>query len=259
MTYHPKSIIACALFLATKAEHFHVSPTKFAEETNVTEDDVKAPEFLVLQGIKFTLDVRHPFKGLDGWRIEVGEMIELGRGRFVEGEVGNEKRVKDAATRARAVLVREAQMTDVYFFFTPAQICMASLRVVDEELLEAYLDAKFEDLVEREKGSEEEIGVLKGKVREAVGKCAEMLSAYQSPEDKKQKKELGRIGKKLAKCQDPEKLDIVAVARAKKAEKREGSESERERDGEKKKRKMERDKGVKDGDVFGGELKDVSK
>jgi cyclin H len=256
MTYHPKSIIACALFLATKAEHFHVSPTKFAEETNATEDDVKAPEFLVLQGIKFTLDVRHPFKGLDGWRIEVGEMIELGKGRFVEGEVGNEKRVKEAAGRARGVLEREAQMTDVYFFFSPAQICMASLRVVDEEILEAYLDVKFEDLVEREKGSQEEIAELKTKVLETVKRCAEMLSAYQSPEDKIQKKELGRIGRKLAKCQDPEKLDIVAVARAKRAEKREGSESEREKEGEKKKRKMEREK---DGDVFGGELKDVQK
>lgn len=77
-----------------------------------------------------------------------------------------------------------------------------------------------------------------------------MIESYKSSsDDKATKQELGRIGKKLRKCQDPEKMDIVAVAKAKAAEKREGNES----DGEKraKKRKMGEEKKAKDEDVFG--------
>ena len=77
---------------------------------------------------------------------------------------------------------------------------------------------------------------------------------YRSPEDDKaQRREINRIGKKLIACQNPEKMDIVAVARAKAAEKREGSESEVEM--KKKKRKLEREKAERDGDVFGPDLK----
>ena len=54
-----------------------------------------------------------------------------------------------------------------------------------------------------------------------------MDDRYRSPEDDKaQRREINRIGKKLNACQNPEKADIVAVTRAKAADKREGSESE---------------------------------
>jgi cyclin H len=72
-------------------------------------------------------------------------------------------------------------------------------------------------------------------------------------DDKAQRKEMNRIGRKLIACQNPEKADIVAVARAKAAEKREGSESDA--DLKIKKRKLEREKAERDGDVFGGDLK----
>ncbi len=79
---------------------------------------------------------------------------------------------------------------------------------------------------------------------------------YRSPQDDKaQRREINRIGKKLIACQNPEKADIVAVAKAKAAEKREGSESEVEK--KKKKRKLEMEKAEKDGEVFGPDLKSV--
>ncbi|ETN40294.1 uncharacterized protein HMPREF1541_04570 [Cyphellophora europaea CBS 101466] len=254
MTYHPKSIIACALFLATKADHQHVSVRAFAEETNVTEDEVKAPEFLLLQGIKFTLDVRHPFRGLEGGSVEMRELIT--EGRLLSGEKEAVKRLEAAIVKAKGFLRREAQMTDVYFLYTPAQIWLAAMLMADSELTVAYLTAKFESLLASEPPVGADLEALQSKLTATVRKCATMLEEYKSPEDdKKERKELGRIGKKLAKCQDPEKTDIVAVAKAKKAEKREGSESERE--GEKKKRRTEREKLGKDGDVFGGDLKDI--
>jgi cyclin H len=83
-----------------------------------------------------------------------------------------------------------------------------------------------------------------------------VTKSYRSPEDDKvQRKALNRISKKLIACQNPEKVDIVAVARAKAAEKREGSESEAEM--KKKKRKLEREKLERDGDVFGPDLKSI--
>lgn len=258
MTYHPKSIIACALFLATKSEHFYIPLSTFVAETNVTEDDVKAPEFLVLQGIKFTLDVRHPFKGVDGGWMEMKEMIA--EGRLLKGESDAEKRCLAAIGKAKGLMRREAQMTDVYFLFTPSQIWMAAVLVADEAILRAFLEAKFDLL--REGGddglSASKVYQLQKTVVATVERCAELLRSYKSPEDdKKERKELGRIGKKLAQCQDPERTDIVAVARAKRAEKREGSESEREE--RVKKRKMEQEKLQRDGDVFGGSLRDVTK
>ena len=81
-----------------------------------------------------------------------------------------------------------------------------------------------------------------------------MGDRYRSPEDDKaQRREINRIGKKLIACQNPEKTDIVAVTRAKGAEKREGSESEADK--KTKKRKLEREKAERDGDVFGPDLK----
>lgn len=79
---------------------------------------------------------------------------------------------------------------------------------------------------------------------------------YRSPEDDKaQRREINRIGKKLNACQNPEKTDIVAVTRAKAVEKREGSESEADK--KTKKRRLEREKAERDGDVFGPDLKSI--
>ena len=262
MTYHPKAIMACALFIATKSSHFHLTPHHFTTEfNNLTEDDLKAPEFLVLQGLQFTLDVRHPFLGLDGGWIEMKEMID--EERILSGVHDGEKRGLSAIQTAKGLLRREAQMTDVYFLYTPAQIWMASVYCVDEELLRSYLDAKFEDILANLPTQGEAVEKMqtqfKTKILTTIQQCASTFKAWKSPEDdKKERKELARIGKKLAKCQDPEKADIVAVARAKRAEKREKEPgaSGSERDENVKKRKKVA--GSEDGDVFGGELRSVA-
>src|ERR1700742_2526591 len=122
MTYHPKSIMLCCLSLACKADHFYLSLRRFIDgvdpdgEAGITEDDVKAPEFLLLQGLRFTLEVRHAFAGLRGGVADLRRMAEEGRLRF------DEKKIGKVADRVKGVLRREAQMTDVYFLFTPSQI-----------------------------------------------------------------------------------------------------------------------------------------
>ena len=170
MTYHPKSIVLCCLFLACKADHFFLSLRRFIDgvdpdgEGGVTEEDVKAPEFLLLQGLRFTLEVRHPFRGLQGGVADTGRMSVEG-GLRVEGGMGRVGRVAD---RVKGLLKGAAQMTDVYFLFTPSQIWLGGLWVVDEELGAKYLEGKFEEL-----GREREM--VREKVWVTVGRCADYL------------------------------------------------------------------------------------
>ncbi|EXJ62381.1 hypothetical protein A1O7_02815 [Cladophialophora yegresii CBS 114405] len=272
MTYHPKAILPSALYLATKADHFYLPLSRFvAELHNISEDDVKAPEFLLLQGLRFTLDVRHPMKGLQGGHVEMNVLAEEGKlGAAIEPGRASERRIGMAADQAKKLLATAAQLTDAYFLFTPSQIWLGAIMVADRDLCEAYLNYKFEgivDAVERQAGragghtSDVDIAALQAKLLATINSCAELLQSYTPPEEESatQRKEMRRIGKKLNVCQNPEKTDIVAVARAKAAEKREGSATGSGSDAEKvaKKRRLERERAEREGDVFGPALKDI--
>lgn len=254
MTYNPKQIMLCALYLATKADHFYISLSKFvAELKDVTQDEVKAPEFLLLQGLRFTLDVRHPMKGLTGGHIEMNVMSEEGQLGDIIKSPGSAKRIGAAADHAKKILATAAQITDAYFLYTPSQIWLAAMMLADRELVSTYISAKLSALP----GTEAEVsGALREKLTSTISACGALLESYRSPvHDSVKRKEMKRIVKKLTVCQNPEKMDIVAVARAKSAEKREGDGSDMEK--KLKKRKLEREMAERDGDVFGfgGELK----
>ena len=240
----------CALFLATKSDHWHISLHKFVSRIgNTTEEDVKAPEFLLMQGLRFTLDVRHPMRGLEGG---VGELLAMIEDAVLFADEKDrhaaQKRVGGAAERASNILRTAAQMTDVYFLYTPSQIWLAALQVADHDLVNNYLAKKLDHI-----GAE---GILlREKVMKTLSSCAGLFASYKSPDDDPaEAKEMKRIGKKLHLCQNPEKIDLVAVTRAKAAEKREGVDGS---DAEKtqKKRKLERESLRKDGEVFGPDLK----
>ncbi len=163
------------------------------------------------------------------------------------------QRIGKAADHAKSLLATAAQMTDAYFLYTPSQIWLAAMMVADRELVERYLETKLSSLPASEAAT-----TPKGKLLSTISACATLLETYRSPEDdSSQRKEMRRIGKKLAVCQNPEKMDIVAVAKAKVAEKREGDGSDAEK--ALKKRKLERERLQKDGDVFGPELKDIAR
>jgi cyclin H len=251
MTYHPKQIMMCALFLATKSDHWHISLHKFASRIgNTTEEDVKAPEFLLMQGLRFMLDVRHPMRGLEGG---VGELLAFVEdGTLFEDETDKralQKRVGTAAERASNLLRTAAQMTDAYFLYTPSQIWLAALQVADQDLVNAYLTKKIDY-------TGTEAIPLREKVMKTLASGAKLLASYKSPDDDPaEAKEMKRIGKKLHLCQNPEKVDLVAVTRAKAAEKREGVDASEEK--VLKKRRLERETLEKDGDVFGPNLKSV--
>jgi cyclin H len=213
------------------------------------EKDVRAPEFLLMQGLRFTLDVRHPMRGLEGGG---GEILKLLDERMIELDGPDPKaRIGKAADRAIQLLRSAAQMTDVYFLYTPSQIWLAALTAADSDLANKYLSCKLNYLGPAAEN-------IRAKLELTIRSCAAMLSAYKSEdeadekEQKEMKKEMKRIGRKLHLCQNPEKMDIVALTKQKAAEKREGSESDKER--VLKKRKLERERLEQDGDVFGPSL-----
>ncbi|KAF8848754.1 cyclin-like protein [Acephala macrosclerotiorum] len=248
MTYHPTDILKTALFFATKTENHYFRLTKFADAIgNTKAEDVLASEFLLTQGLRFTFDVRHPFRALEG---SIMELQALSKGvipALPSGGVGGdrprdmERRVKSAHGTAREYLKTSAALTDVYFHFTPSQIMMAALMIADKELVEWYIRSKFPT----------EQGEMKNKVLGVLEKCAEMLKmvAPNSEPTPAQKKQLSALSKKLKKCRNPEKMDLVALQKAK-----------REGDGEDekivKKRKLERETSSKEADdLFGPAIK----
>lgn len=250
MTYHPTQIMLCALFLAMKAEHMYFSLSRFTRQLSIkTEDEVRAPEFLLMQALRFTLDVRHPMKGLEGCRAEIERRSQLRSISMLKSMSKHDidKRLKNTHDHAYFLLTKDTQMTDAYFLYTPPQICLAAMYIADKDLTLSYLD----DLLQNPK-----LTFIKQKLIETIKSCASLIQS-QKAEETKFNAEMKRVSKKLRRCQDPEKTDIVAVSQDKRSSKADGSESD-DLVAEKKakKRKLEAMKTAeRDGDVFGGDLK----
>jgi cyclin H len=280
MTYHPKSIVLSALFLSTKTENHYTSLRSFASQIPKTSpEDVLATEFLVTQGLRFTFDVRHPQRGLEGGFME---LLAIAGGDGSSNSLGNidglslaeemlqkplpgaselhtqtlaqlKSRIQKTHGKASDILKTSALLTDAYFLYTPAQIWLSSLMAVDTPLAEFYINSKFKDSSTE---NEDLINSQKLKVLGTVKECSSLLlspttTAHPSPSEIT---ELTRIDKKLFHCRNPDKIDLVGLN---KAQKREGAETTAGNSLDEKiikKRRMEREKSAKDDDVFGGAL-----
>lgn len=286
MTYSPKTIMPCALFLATKTDNFYMSLRQFAEKVpgDATAEDIIAPEFLIMQSLRFTFDVRHPFRGLEGGVMELQAMAEgqgqpaphlphqtsedLRRGILAVPAAPNAPqsssitdRIARAHTTTRELLKTAAQMTDAYFLYTPSQIWLAAFMLADRPLAEYYLDTKLGGPTDTQ--ADNPLYDLRAKLLRTLNDCAALLQSYKPlNSDPEQMKNLKRIGKKFYYCQNPEKISLAgqkripaAAAAAAAASGGEGGTSESEVERLAKKRKLEREqKDRVSRDIFGGEL-----
>ena len=268
MTYHPKEMMPSALFLATKTENHYTSLKSFVSNLKkTTAEDVIAPEFLLTQGLRFTFDVRHPQRSLEGGFMELLDLVN-GRGdpsmsieskpdkiqqemmdiAPVKGGSATQStpgqmvtRIKNAHGRAKEVLKTSALLTDVYFLYTPAQCWLSTLLLVDEPLALFYIGTKLPTS-----------SAIKPKLLITLKACRDMLQSSASVKPGEAEiKELTRIDKKLYKCRNPEKVDLVGINKAKK---RDGDGKAEASLGEKtmKKRKLERENGLKEEDALFG-------
>lgn len=281
MTYHPKDIFPTAIFLATKTENHQISLSSFVAKIRdspakpkPSAEQILAPEYLLTQGLRFTFDVRHPLRGLEGgwieltalaraeplissskrkpealqqdlfalslpppWTDKAGKEHRLGK---VSTAADAEDRIGQAHNHAKAILSEAALLTDVYFLFTPAQIWLAAILLADEALAKFYMDAKFGDLGRHARSS---------RVLSTIRACADTMASYNAgtAPSSASKQELVPIDKKLYQCQNPDKRDLVGLNEAKK---RGGGMSEP--DSAAKKRKVaENGTDTNDDDVFG--------
>ncbi|OKL57685.1 hypothetical protein UA08_07083 [Talaromyces atroroseus] len=283
MTYHPKTIMPCALFLATKTDNYYLSLREFAKAVPKIEkpEEVIAPEYTLTQGLRYTFDVRHPFRGLEGGIMEL-QAIALGEGKPAPYHAGQtsesmkqaihsiaplsssdrvsiSSRISAAHGKARELLKTAAQMTDAYFFYTPSQIWLAALFVADKPLTQFYLDTKLgPGATTVDAGNPLEM--IRTKLMSTLSDCSMLLESY-SPlsSNPEMIKDLKRIAKKVYQCQMVEKLDPAAPGSGQKRStgKLPGAEgtSESELERAAKKRRLEREKREQESkDIFGGEL-----
>ncbi|KAL8936652.1 MAG: hypothetical protein Q9211_004085 [Gyalolechia sp. 1 TL-2023] len=270
MTYHPKEIMPTAVYLAMKSEdNFHYVKS-FAEKLqNISTEDILAPEFLLTQGLRFTFDIRHPFHGLEGGFMELlaftngkgqgGPWIEKSPKELREDMMGIDpvpgssmkatsvkelvSRIQNAHGKAKEILKTSALLTDAYFLYTPSQIWLSTLLMADRPLARFYIDTKIPATAN-----------MKPKLWTVLESCAGMLrSSPAAQPDKEEKKELKRIDKKLAKCRNPQKMDLVGMNQAQKRDPDQNGSGLDENVA--KKRKLEREKSMKESeDLFGPAL-----
>ena len=178
--------------------------------------------------------------------------------------VSLDRRLEIAYGRANEVLKSAAILSDAYFLYTPAQIWLAALLLVDRPLALFYLNTKIPSASDLDDTNSQARPVnMKDKVIATLRSCAELLqtSAASSSsiangaatDNKQNREELIRIDKKLYQCRNPEKMDLVGIN---KAQKRDGIEADGKLDGGvAKKRKLERERLERDGgDLFGPAL-----
>ncbi|KAI1377075.1 cyclin-like protein [Hypoxylon crocopeplum] len=200
MTYPPHELIKTCLFFGCKAEGYFIRVQKIAGIfPNTTGEMILAAEYVLCQGIRFAFDVRHPFRALEGTVMELRRMGDF-----------DDDRINRAHTRTREILKFSPLVTDAYFHYTPSQIMYAALAISDEELVQRMMREAFAGQGE----------AVKDKIWGVIQNCKAMLEK-EPPEkmtsywtDPECTKAIKTVRRKLAKCRDPDRVDLVALQKA---------------------------------------------
>ncbi|KAK5166299.1 uncharacterized protein LTR77_008560 [Saxophila tyrrhenica] len=277
ITYPPKEIYKTVLFLASKSEATHVTLADYARRISTDPEAILAAEYKVMQALRFTLDVRQPFRGLKGCLMELLNMAEgmIGHMEGVEegmsegtvvaertkelpspGEGSHTKwtppsngktqlkhvqdRIQAAYSAARVLLDGPASLTDVYFLYTPSQILLAALQLADGPLTGFYLSSKLPT-----------DAPVRPKILATISACADMLAAFNQSQVLT-KDERAKLEERLEKCRDPSTKDLV---KAFAAMRQDGTGEDGAGEEKAKRRKVAREKNEKEGqDLFGPSL-----
>lgn len=141
MEFNPKLVLYTCLFLAAKLENYFMSIALFASKLPKTEpSDVLDLEFTVLQLLRFTLYVHHPFRPLYGFFLDMQAVLLYPSPTMYDVNVDTLGALYD---RAKVWLVEHALLSDVEFMYTPPQIALAALYDLDVRITDRYLKKKF--------------------------------------------------------------------------------------------------------------------
>jgi cyclin H len=270
MTYPPKEIYKTVLFLACKSEATHMTLSEYARRISTDPESVLAAEYKVMQALRFTLEVRQPFRGLKGVLMELLNMAEgrIGGGVDADGRGGEEvaqqmrslpkpgerdttqwtassngttdlkgfqDRIQAAYSAARTLLDLPASLTDAYFLYTPSQMLLAAFRLADEPLTTLYLSTKIPTSAPQ-----------RTKILATIAGCADLLASFDSSQILS-KDERAALEEKLEQCRDPSTKDVVQTFKASRESDVDDEKAE--------KKKQAREKNKKEGeDLFGPSL-----
>lgn len=256
MTYTPTTILKTALFFATKTENHYFRITRFASDIGkTTTEEILSSEFLLTQGLRFQFDIRHPYRGLEG---AIMELLAISTHKIsIPAELESQRPenmhnlILESHGHARHYLKTSALLCDSYFHYTPSQIMFASLYLASAPLTTFYLALKSYNPSNPDTNTATS---TYQKVLTLIKNLAQTLSSIPEEQTPEQRQEIQALVKKLKKCRNPEKADLVGLQKMK----REGVDGKDGEDEEKiiKKRKMEREQRLKEEqDLFGGSLK----
>ncbi|KKY20545.1 putative cyclin ccl1 [Diplodia seriata] len=286
MVYDPKKIMPTCLFLATKTE-IHWTPAGELAPllgARMTAEDILAPEYLVAQALRFTFEIRHPYRGLNGGHMELialakgeaamlpssgrtpqaaqAEMLKLPERSPSNGPSNSDERamvnrIGMAYNVARTTLKSIAPISDAYFFYTPAQIWLAAMLLADEPLTLFYIDTKFPSSSATAPADDKQSSAawqLRTKLIATVRACAQLLETQRRVlEGSELDEECKRIARKRDLCSDPDKADLIGLHAA---QKRGGASEGTLDESLAKRRKLERQQSQQQADDFWGpELK----
>lgn len=251
MTFPPKEIYKTALFLASKTEATHITLSDYSRRISSKAEDILAPEYKLMQALRFTLDVKQPFRGLKGALMELLNMADgmpdptsksamtamlpppaNAPSAWRQGS-SLQDRVQAAYHASKAILDNEALITDAYFLYTPSQIMFAALSIADPPLAEFYVSSKVPA-----------DPAITSKIMAVISACAEMLSA-KTIQPVLTKNERAAMEDRLEQCRDPSTRDLVKAHQARKAG--EAPDEDKIR-----RRQLERERNEQEGhDMFG--------
>ncbi|KAK9780461.1 putative Cyclin C-terminal domain-containing protein [Seiridium cardinale] len=218
MTYPPTELLKTCLFFGCKADGYYMRLSKFADKfPNTSAEVVLAAEYVLCQGIRFAFDVKHPFRALEGTIMELRRLGDF-----------ETKRIDRGHALAREILKFSPIVTDAYFHYTPSQIMLAALAIADEGLAQRLLRDAFagqgeaakdqvwnviqscRDLLEKEppkRMTEYWSSVSPAHKRQ-------LLTCSTDPEQPETSKAMKPLVRKLKKCRDPDRVDLVALQKA---------------------------------------------
>jgi cyclin H len=280
MTYHVNTILRTTMFLATKIELFNIHVSEYAQGAgrNVTTESILAPEYIIMLGLRYNLDIRHPYRSLKAGHME---MLEMCHGKYLgpaqdlgakevqakisqlplkpdgQGVKMPEKKVEERIHNAYALTANTlrtiAVLTDAYFLYTPSQIWLSAHLLADEPLTLFYLSCKLPTT-----------SPLYAKLLSTLRACALLISSHRLytnttlPKDEKEQREkkhqaeVKHLVQKLKNCRDPDKVDLVKLNQAQKRDAMEGANGEQLEESKAKRRKLARENNEKEADAFWG-------
>ncbi|CCF60561.1 hypothetical protein KAFR_0K02070 [Kazachstania africana CBS 2517] len=158
MEFDPKELVHTTIFLACKSENYFISVDSFARKAKSSREAILKYEFTLLESLKFSLLLHHPYKPLHGFFLDIQNVLHD------KVDLNHMGRIYDACRKR----ITESLLTDIIYHFTPPQITLAILLIEDEQLITKYLEIKFT-------GDENSHNIQLDKLLAIINSCKEMI------------------------------------------------------------------------------------